>query len=93
MSDFGLSAQFCVSVTPNDSDLEQIAALVDTADQTGFYLVAVQDHPYNPQFLDTWTLLGFLAACTEPVRFFPDVADLAYDRRPCWPKPWPRSTA
>ena len=77
MSDFGLSVQFGVSVTPDGRDLEQIAALVDTADQTGLDLVAVQDHPYNPQFLDTWTLLAFLAARTARVRFFPDVADLA----------------
>jgi alkanesulfonate monooxygenase SsuD/methylene tetrahydromethanopterin reductase-like flavin-dependent oxidoreductase (luciferase family) len=77
MSDYGLSVQFGVSVTPDASDLEQITALVDTADQTGLDLVAVQDHAYNPQFLDTWTLLAFLAARTERVRFFPDVADLA----------------
>ncbi len=77
MSDFGLSLQFGVSVTPDGSDLEQTTALVDTADQTGLDLVGVQDHAYNPQFLDTWTLLAFLAARTERVRFFPDVADLA----------------
>ena len=77
MSDYGLSVQFGVSVTPDANDLEQMTALVDTADQTGLDLVGVQDHAYNPQFLDTWTLLAFLAARTEHVRFFPDVADLA----------------
>lgn len=77
MSDSGLSVQFGVSVTPDASDLERMTALVDTADQTGLDLVGVQDHAYNPQFLDTWTLLAFLAARTERVRFFPDVADLA----------------
>src|SRR5919197_4510682 len=77
MSDYGRSVQFGVSVTPDANDLEQMTALVDAAEQTGLDLVGVQDHAYNPQFVDTWTLLAFLAARTERVRFFPDVADLA----------------
>jgi alkanesulfonate monooxygenase SsuD/methylene tetrahydromethanopterin reductase-like flavin-dependent oxidoreductase (luciferase family) len=38
--------------------------------------VGIQDHPYQRRFLDTWSLIAFLAARTEKIRFFPDVANL-----------------
>ncbi len=38
--------------------------------------MAIQDHAYNQTFLDTWTLITFLAAKTQRVHFLPDVADL-----------------
>ena len=38
--------------------------------------LAIQDHAYNPDFLDVWTLIAYLAAETERISFFPDVADL-----------------
>ncbi|MEU8197713.1 LLM class flavin-dependent oxidoreductase [Microbispora amethystogenes] len=46
------------------------------ADELGLDVIGVQDHPYQPSFLDTWTLLSVLAARTERVRLFPDVANL-----------------
>ncbi|MEA2448820.1 MAG: hypothetical protein QOG63_752, partial [Thermoleophilaceae bacterium] len=39
-------------------------------------LVGIQDHPYQRRFLDTFSLIAFLAARTERIRFFPDVANL-----------------
>lgn len=54
-------------------------ALLDTAsvlDRAGFDLIGVQDHPYQSRFLDTWTLLSAIAARTERVTVFPDVACL-----------------
>jgi len=50
--------------------------LVQLADITGLDLVAIQDHAYNHMFLDTWTLIAFLAARTSQIHFMPDVADL-----------------
>ena len=38
--------------------------------------LAIQDHAYNSGFLDVWTLITFLAAETDRIAFFPDVADL-----------------
>ena len=35
-----------------------------------------QDHPYQPRFLDTWTLLSNVAARTSSVRLAPNVANL-----------------
>lgn len=46
------------------------------ADQIGLDLVGIQDHPYQPQFLDTWTLLSALARATERIRLVPDVINL-----------------
>jgi alkanesulfonate monooxygenase SsuD/methylene tetrahydromethanopterin reductase-like flavin-dependent oxidoreductase (luciferase family) len=42
----------------------------------GLDYLAIQDHAYNPQFLDVWTLIAYLAAETNRISFFPDVADL-----------------
>lgn len=42
----------------------------------GFDLVGIQDHPYQRRFLDTWTLITYLAGRTSRIRFFPDVANL-----------------
>src|SRR5688500_5234024 len=42
----------------------------------GFDYVSVQDHPYNPGFYETWTLLTWIAATTERVKLYPNVANL-----------------
>jgi alkanesulfonate monooxygenase SsuD/methylene tetrahydromethanopterin reductase-like flavin-dependent oxidoreductase (luciferase family) len=46
------------------------------AERFGLDLVGIQDHPYQRRFLDTWSLIPWLAAQTERIRFFPDVANL-----------------
>jgi alkanesulfonate monooxygenase SsuD/methylene tetrahydromethanopterin reductase-like flavin-dependent oxidoreductase (luciferase family) len=76
MNDYGLPLQFGLSVTPETSAIHDITALVKVADTAGLELVAIQDHPYQSRFLDTWTLMTFLAAQTTQIRFFPDVANL-----------------
>lgn len=76
MADYGVPLQFGLSVTPETAALDEIQRLVDAAEETGLDLVAIQDHPYQPRFVDTWTLITFLAARTNRIRFFPDVADL-----------------
>ena len=53
-----------------------LVATARRADELGLDLVGVQDHPYQPRFLDTWTLLSTIAAETERIRLFPDVANL-----------------
>jgi alkanesulfonate monooxygenase SsuD/methylene tetrahydromethanopterin reductase-like flavin-dependent oxidoreductase (luciferase family) len=76
MTDYGSPLQFGLSVTPEADDIEKITELFRLADTTGLDLVAIQDHAYNQTFLDTWTLISFLAAKTQRVHFLPDVADL-----------------
>src|SRR4051794_27451018 len=67
---------FGIFPTPNAEDRDQIVEQVLTAERTGLDLVGIQDHPYQRRFLDTWSLMAFLAARTERIRFFPDVANL-----------------
>jgi len=68
--------EFGISVVPTWSDAGEVAELVQLADRTGLDLVGIQDHPYQWRFLDTWTLIAYLAGRTERIRFFPDVANL-----------------
>lgn len=76
MPDYGNSLQFGLSVTPTADDLAGITELTTLADSTGLDLVAIQDHPYQPTFFETWTLITYLAARTDRVRFIPDVLNL-----------------
>jgi alkanesulfonate monooxygenase SsuD/methylene tetrahydromethanopterin reductase-like flavin-dependent oxidoreductase (luciferase family) len=46
------------------------------ADELGFDLIGVQDHPYQRRFFDTWTLLVAMAMRTNRATVFPDVANL-----------------
>jgi alkanesulfonate monooxygenase SsuD/methylene tetrahydromethanopterin reductase-like flavin-dependent oxidoreductase (luciferase family) len=76
MSDYGAPLHFGLSVTPEAAQLEAITELVQLADSTDLDLIAIQDHAYNHPFVDTWTLIAFLAAKTRQIHFLPDVADL-----------------
>lgn len=76
MPDYGLPLQFGLSVNPDVNEFDEVTELVKYADQVKLDLVGIQDHPYNRQHLDTWTLLTYLAAQTTHVRFFADVFDL-----------------
>src|SRR5690606_26820135 len=42
----------------------------------GFDVIGVQDHPYQRSYVDTWMLLSAIAATTERIVLFPDVANL-----------------
>jgi hypothetical protein len=77
MPDYGQPLQFGLSITPDADDLSAVAGMTSLAESAGYDLIAIQDHAYQPRFLDTWTLLTYLAARTERIRFLPDVADLA----------------
>lgn len=46
------------------------------ADRSGLDIVAIQDHPYQWRYFDTWTLLSYAAGRTERVRLVPDVLNL-----------------
>jgi hemerythrin-like domain-containing protein len=53
-----------------------VVELALLADTVGLDLVTFQDHPYQARFLDTWTLLSYVAARTRNVRLAPNVANL-----------------
>jgi alkanesulfonate monooxygenase SsuD/methylene tetrahydromethanopterin reductase-like flavin-dependent oxidoreductase (luciferase family) len=74
MSDNDLAIKFGYFLIPNaDSPLLSIA---QEAERRGLDYVAIQDHPYQRRFVDTWTLLSMIAATTSRIGLFPDVANL-----------------
>ncbi|GAA1992621.1 LLM class flavin-dependent oxidoreductase [Catenulispora subtropica] len=76
MPDYGQPLMFGTFLPPDARDAGAVVELAVLADQAGLDVIGVQDHPYNPRFLDTWTLLAVLAARTERIRLFPDVANV-----------------
>lgn len=72
----GRGPLFGVFVTPTAADHALIIQQVRAAERSGLDLVGIQDHPYQRRFLDTFALIADLAARTERIRFFPDVANL-----------------
>ena len=70
-----------VFVIPDAAGRDAVIEQVALADRLGLDLVGIQDHPYQRRFLETMSLLAFLAARTTRVRLFPDVANLPL-RRP-----------
>ena len=65
-----------IFVVPDATDAALTVEQIVAADRSGLDVVGVQDHPYQARFLDTWTLLSYVAARTERVRLVPDVVNL-----------------
>jgi alkanesulfonate monooxygenase SsuD/methylene tetrahydromethanopterin reductase-like flavin-dependent oxidoreductase (luciferase family) len=68
--------RFAISVVPLTERLDAIRGQVRAAEEVGLDLVAIQDHPYQHHFLDTFTLIPTLLAETSRISFFTDVANL-----------------
>src|SRR4051812_26539251 len=68
--------EFGTFVTPSAADPAGSVALAVATERAGLDLVTFQDHPYQPRFLDTWTLLSFVAARTERGRLSANVHSL-----------------
>jgi len=76
MADYGHDLSFGIFVTPQADAGPHIIELARRADAAGLDWVSAQDHPYQPAFLDAWTLLTAIAASTEHIGVFPNVANL-----------------
>ena len=76
MGDYGHELEFGVFVTPSAQVPERVVGLATLADEVGLDLVTFQDHPYQAGFLETWTLLSFVAARTTRIRFTANVLNL-----------------
>ncbi len=76
MADYGREPQFGLFVSPDAAAVEETFRLVALAEDVDLDLIGIQDHPYQRRFLDTFALIAALAARTERVTFFPDVACL-----------------
>jgi alkanesulfonate monooxygenase SsuD/methylene tetrahydromethanopterin reductase-like flavin-dependent oxidoreductase (luciferase family) len=76
MTDYGHPITFGVSIDPSADGFDASLALARQADAAGLEYLAVQDHPYQPGYLDVWTMMTYLAARTERISVVSDVADL-----------------
>jgi alkanesulfonate monooxygenase SsuD/methylene tetrahydromethanopterin reductase-like flavin-dependent oxidoreductase (luciferase family) len=68
--------QFGVFLIPDAENPELTVQHAVTAERLGLDLIGVQDHPYQRRYLDTLSLLAFIAARTERIVLTPDVANL-----------------
>jgi hypothetical protein len=76
MTDYGHELLFGSFITPEARKPERVAALARLSEQAGLDLATFQDHPYQARFLDTWTLLSYLAAATTRIRLSANVLSL-----------------
>jgi len=76
MTDYGHDLLFGSFITPGNAAPERVVGLAQLSEQAGLDLATFQDHPYQPSFLDTWTLLSYVAARTERITLAPNVANL-----------------
>jgi alkanesulfonate monooxygenase SsuD/methylene tetrahydromethanopterin reductase-like flavin-dependent oxidoreductase (luciferase family) len=68
-------------VTPTVSPPLHAVEMAVHSEQAGLDLVTFQDHPYQPSFHDTWTLLSFAAARTSRIHLAGNVLNIPL-RRP-----------
>ncbi len=76
MPDYGQPLSFGSFLTPSAEDPAHVVDLAVVSERAGLDLVTIQDHPYQSRFLDTWTLLTWIAARTSTVTVSPNVANL-----------------
>jgi len=74
--DYHHPLRFGIFPSPRADSSQDTLHIARVADEAGFDLVGIQDHPYQRRFLDTWTLMAFVLSQTSRVTVFPDVANL-----------------
>jgi len=90
--DYGHPVRFGVFITPAAARPYHALDVATVADELGFDLVGVQDHPYQSRFLDTWTLLTAMAMRTYGYGSFLTCATFRCGRPRFLPKTPPHST-
>ncbi|MGW6130906.1 LLM class flavin-dependent oxidoreductase [Cellulomonas sp. NPDC055163] len=76
MADHGHDLLLGSFLTPTNADPQAPVRLAVASEAAGLDLVTFQDHPYQPAFLDTWTLMSYVAARTERIRLAGNVLNL-----------------
>ena len=76
MTDYGHELLFGSFITPDAHQPERVVTLTRLSEQAGLDLATFQDHPYQPGFLDTWTLMSYVAAATTRIRLSANVLNL-----------------
>ncbi len=76
MPDYRQPLEFGTFLTPSNAPVTDPVRHALLCERLGYDLVTFQDHPYQPRFLDTWTLLTWVAARTERIRVSGNVLNL-----------------
>jgi alkanesulfonate monooxygenase SsuD/methylene tetrahydromethanopterin reductase-like flavin-dependent oxidoreductase (luciferase family) len=74
--DYGHDLLFGTFITPAAQPAMHAVELAVVSDRAGLDLATFQDHPYQPAFHDTWTLLSYVASRTEQIHVSPNVLNL-----------------
>ena len=76
MPDYGHNLTFGTFLTPRNDRPDVVLDLAKLTERSGLDLATFQDHPYQSRFLDTWTLLSYVAAQTRRISVAPNVINL-----------------
>lgn len=76
MPDYGHELMFGTFTTPSAKNPQHAVSIARTAEAAGLDAVTIQDHPYNSDFLDTYTLLTWIAAQTSRIKVAANVTNL-----------------
>lgn len=76
MTDYGRALEFGSFITPAAGSARGVMELTKASERAGLDYATFQDHPYQPAFFDTWTLLSYLAAQTSTIRLAANVHNL-----------------
>ncbi|MFC4012678.1 LLM class flavin-dependent oxidoreductase [Nonomuraea purpurea] len=74
--DYGHPLSFGAFITPTNVQPHVPVGLAQLTEELGYDLITFQDHPYQPRFLDVWTLLSYVAAATTRIHVAPNVLNL-----------------
>jgi alkanesulfonate monooxygenase SsuD/methylene tetrahydromethanopterin reductase-like flavin-dependent oxidoreductase (luciferase family) len=77
MPDFGHHLEFATFPEPKSTPPTYALDLAVQSERWGYDVVAVQDHPYQGGYLDTITLLSWVAAKTDRIRVVSNVLNMA----------------
>ena len=76
MPDYGHELRFGTFITPSSNPPDAPVRLAQLSEELGFDLVTFQDHPYQPGFLDSWSLLSWVLAQTSRIHVSGNVLNL-----------------
>ena len=68
--------KFGTFITPSNASPQTPVALAQLSEKLGYDLVTFQDHPYQPGFLDTQTLMTWVAASTSTIHIAANVLNI-----------------
>jgi alkanesulfonate monooxygenase SsuD/methylene tetrahydromethanopterin reductase-like flavin-dependent oxidoreductase (luciferase family) len=77
MPDFGHRLEFASFPEPKSTPPTHALDLAVQSERWGYDLVAIQDHPYQAEYLDTIALISWIAAKTDRIRVVSNVLNMA----------------